>query len=488
MPKAPTPIVATAPARVRSRRRCTAGRFLLAALIAFVLVAPVGAQPAPSRFDAILDIARKELTATRTPGAALALVEGDRVVFSGAVGTADVESGSALTPEMLFRLGSTTKMFTAATLVTLAEEGRLPLDGPIGAVVPGLDASIARLTPRQLLSHTAGLRDEAPMFGRHDDDALGAGVRAMKGGMLFTKPQAIYSYSNPGFWIAGFVAEHVAGKPYADAVKDLIFAPLGMARSTFRPTLAMTYPLAQGHETPGGGAPAVIRPAANNAATWPAGSMFSNVQDLSKFVIAFMNDGRVEGRAALKPGVIAKLSSPHAAIPGGDASYGFGLQLSEIGGVPVVGHGGSRAGYGSTIMMVPSRRVAAIVLGNRSGSGLPETTRRAVEMLLGKPDGALEPPQPGEALAAVDRARLDACAGRYSQGSGAEIEIVVKDGALVVREGTREQPAVLQGSLRLAVGASGGTQPPAQWVLVPDRDGRPEYLFRGGRAYRRVRD
>ena len=186
------------PVSTAARRRFAAAPFLLAAIAACALVAPLRAEQAASRFDAILDVARHELAETRTPGAALALVEGDRVVFSGAVGTADAETGAPLTADMLFRLGSTTKMFTAATLVTLVEQGRLPLDGPIGAVVPGLDASIARLTPRQLLSHTAGLRDEAPMFGRHDDEALGAGVRAMEAGMLFTKPEASTRTPTPG--------------------------------------------------------------------------------------------------------------------------------------------------------------------------------------------------------------------------------------------------------------------------------------------------
>jgi CubicO group peptidase (beta-lactamase class C family) len=448
------------------------------ALVACSLAAPAYAQHPPSRFDAIAEVAKRELADTRTPGAAIALVDGDRVVFATGVGVADVETGAPIRPEMLFRLGSTTKMFTAAALVTLAEEKGVPLDRPIGSILPGLHASIAALTPHQLLSHTAGLRDEAPMFGRQDDSALGDGVRAMSAAMLFTTPAAIYSYSNPGYWIAGHVIEQLSGTAYADALQERVFAPLGMTRSTFRPTLAMTYPMAQGHEAPAN-APAVIRPAANNTATWPAGSLFSNVSDLSKFVIAFMNQGRLDGREVLRPMAIKKLSSPQVSIPGGAASYGYGLQLSEAGGVALVSHGGSRAGYGSTITMVPSRRVAAIALGNRSGSGLPLTTRRAVEMLLGVADGALRPSQPTTLAAAAGAA--DGWAGRYTQGSGGGIEIAVKDGRLVIREGGRDQPATPMSGLRLAVGDTG---PP--WVLVPGRDGRPEYVFRGGRAFKRV--
>ena len=451
-------------------------------------LAIASAQHDSSRFDRVAELARQELTDTQTPGAAIALVQGNRTVFTTGVGVADVEGGASIDPAMLFRLGSTTKMFTAAALVTLAESGKLSLDAPIGSIVSGLDPTIARLTPNQLLSHTAGLRDEAPMFGRQDDAALGDGIRAMNAAAFFTEPGAIYSYSNPGFWIAGYVVERAAGKPYADAMQEQLFAPLGMSRSTFRPMMAITYPLAQGHETAGGRPPAVIRPAANNTATWPAGSLFSNVHDLSRFVIAFMNQGQLDGRPVLAPSVIAKLSTPHSAIPGGQASYGYGLELSQANGIRLVSHGGSRAGYGSTIVMAPERRAAAIVLGNRTGSGLPRTARRALEILLDVAPGTLDAssPSPRDTAAMTSREDLRAWVGRYSQGTGTPIEIALHDGRLVIREANREQPATPLGNLKLAVGASPPGSTTATWILIPDAAGRPAYVFRGGRAFKRV--
>jgi len=462
------------------------GSLVASVVVALASIGVVQARQHTSPFDAIVESARLELQETRTPGAALALVEGDRVVFSAGVGVADVETGTPIRPEMVFRLGSTTKMFTAAALVTLANEGRLSLDAPIALVLDGVDPAIGRLTANQLLSHTAGLRDEAPMFGKHDDEALGNGVRAMKADMMFTDPASIYSYSNPGYWIAGFVVEQVAGKPYADAMQERVFAPLGMTRSTFRPIMAMTYAIAQGHDASGNQPAAVIRPAANNAATWPAGSMFSNVHDLSRFVIAFMNGGKVDGREALKPGVIAKLVEPHATIPGGTDSYGYGLQVAQRAGLTLVTHGGSRAGYGSTIMMVPSRRVAVIVLGNRSGSSLPRTAHRALETLLHVPEGALVAPTPATELkGGAGSNELGAWAGRYSQGIGNVIEIVVSGQGLLVRNAGRELPARPQGQFRLLVGGVDGN-PANSVVLVPNREGRPAYVFTGGRAFRRL--
>src|SRR5260370_23628292 len=120
--------------------------------------------------------------------------------------------------------------------------------------------------------------------------------------------------------------------------------------------MAMTWPLAQGHEVKDG-KPVVIRPAADNAGNWPAGSIFSSSLDLSRFVIAFMNDGTVEGKRALPPELIAIMSRPHVPIPGSEARYGYGLQISTPRGERWVEHACSRGCYGSLIRMAPHRKI-----------------------------------------------------------------------------------------------------------------------------------
>jgi len=148
---------------------------------------------------AIERVALEELQATKTPGAAVAVVSGDHVVFSHGYGVASVDTDAPVSPDMLFRLGSTTKMFTATAVVGLAQEGKIDLDAPVSRYITGLDPTIGQLTANQLLSHTSGIRDEAPMFGSHDETALGNGIHAWKATFLFAPPGRIYSYSNPGF-------------------------------------------------------------------------------------------------------------------------------------------------------------------------------------------------------------------------------------------------------------------------------------------------
>lgn len=447
---------------------------VLTALVALSTPAPaVDAQG--GAFAAVDAVAQKELARTQAPGATLAIVLDGKVVYSKAYGVANVETGEATRPEMLFRLGSTTKMFTAAAVVLLAEQGKIDLHAPVGKYVQGLAPKIAALTPHQLLSHQSGFLDEAPMFGSHDDDALKREATSWTDDRFFAEPGQIYSYSNPGYWLAGLVAEQAGGKPFADQVATTIFAPLGMTRSTFRPTIAMTYPLAQGHDV-ANGKPQVIRPSANNTASWPAGSIFSNVVDLSRWVSAFVSAGMLDGEQVMPAAVFAKLASPHAPIPGSDSKYGYGVNVGQWRGLLSVSHGGSRSGYGSFMRMVPSRRAGVVVLANRTGVSLARTSEAALEAVLKLPPAPAEPPRKPVPTTAVDRDRL---AGSYSQGPR-QMSIAAKDDGLVLRQGARETPMQKVGALEFTAGG-------ARYVFVADASGAVTFLHSGGRSWRKIK-
>ncbi len=452
-------------------------RHLASTLLLVLLIA--SAQAGSLDPLSIQRVALEELQSTKTPGAAVAVVSGDQVIFSHGYGVASVETSAPVLPEMLFRLGSTTKMFTAAAVVELALEGKIDLDAPVSRYIPGLDESIGKLTANQLLSHTSGLRDEAPMFGSHDETALGNGIHAWKADFLFAPPGRIYSYSNPGYWLAGYLAETVSGEPYADVIAERIFGPLGMKRSNLRPTMAMTWPLAQGHEVQDG-KPVVIRPAADNAAGWPAGSIFSSVLDLSRFVIAFMNDGRVDGKQVIPPKLIAILSSPHAQVPGSETKYGCGVSLSTSRGIRWVEHGGSRAGYGSTIRMAPQQKFAVIITANRSGSGMPKLADAISEAMLPL-EAKSHPAEPTHALEAAELRRY---AGDYVNGSS-RISLEAEGGALRASIGGTKAKFTRAGAGFL-LGEAKGEEPTARLVLVPGSNGQIEFVFSGGRAFRRA--
>ncbi len=434
--------------------------------------------PGYLRAQAIPDLAPleraalEELAATGTPGAAVAVVSGDRVVFSKGLGVANVETGAPVTPETVFHVGSLTKVLTAAAVVVEAEGGRLRLDAPVSDVVPGLAPRISKLTLEQLLAQTSGLREVPGGDGLHGEEALGVFVRSLKDDDLLVEPGKAFSYSNPGYALAGYALEAAGGKPYADRMEEILFRPLGMARTTLRPTMAMTYPLAMGHAADGKDMPKVVRPLADDTRLWPSGYAFTTLTDLGRFVVALLNDGKVEGKQALPSGVAAKILAPHVEIPTNvfvKGAYGFGLIRQDDRGLRRAEHGGELPGYGAEIRMFPERRTAVIVLNNREGVRFNKTFDAAFDLLLGpKAPASASKPEP-LAMSPQERASYTGTyANRWT------MEIVEKDGGLVLKRFGAELPVTKIGEHRFSVTPEGGN--PQEFLIVPGADGKPAYM------------
>ena len=446
-------------------------------LFLFLLLA-IPATANPLDFSELDKLVPEELKERNTPGAVIAIVSGDRVVYKKAFGLANVETKAEMQPEMLFRLGSTTKMFTAAALVRLSEENKIKLDEPIGNRVKALNPKIAAVTPHHLLSNSAGVRDFAAPVISNDDAALGNMVRGWKDDVFFAGQGEIYSYSSAGFWLSGFVVEELQGKPYADAMAELLFKPLGMERTTLRPLMAMTYPLATAHAIDKG-QPTIVRPFFNNVAMWPAGSIFSNANDLSRWVIAFLNEGRLDGKQVLSPALIGKMAGHHIPVPGEkDSYYAYGLTAFKYKDLEFVGHGGFSRGYGSMIQMVPARKFAVIVLTNKSGETLRKSLNKAMELGLGLKEDAPATPAP---VPPLTTAEMEEVAGAYSHAPQTW-EISVRDSKLYVKIDGNEHQLTKSGDRKFTFGANNENEV----VFVPGKNGKIEFIFTGLYGAKRV--
>jgi CubicO group peptidase (beta-lactamase class C family) len=445
---------------------------LLLCLLNGLIILSVSAQTLPTDYSALETVIKEELISSNTPGAAVAIVSGERVVFAKGFGVANIETGAPVTPDMLFRLGSTTKMFTGAALVTLSSQGKLKLDGPIGDKATGLNPQLAQLTTHQLLSQSAGFADFQAPFISHDDESLARMVRAWKGEALFTQPGQIYSYSSPGYWLAGYVIEETTRNAYADSMSDLIFAPLGMTRTTLRPLAAMTHPLAMGHSVSGKEKPVIIRPAFNNVAMWPAGSIYSSANELSLFVIALLNGGKVDAKQVMPPEVPARLFGKYTPMPGdAEVHYGYGVLNFEQRGVRIVMHGGFSRGYGSMIQMAPEQRFAVIVQTNKSGATLPLTRSKAMEMFLPLKPETAEKPKTIRPMTDIQRLNF---AGKYVNGPQTW-EIIVKEGKLYYKQAGGDLELKQTGDYRLSFGSALEND----LMFVPNSRGETEYIFDG---------
>jgi len=444
-------------------------------LLVSALASPLLAQSTPTPDFAELErTALDEMAATGTPGLAVAVIQGNRVVFARGLGVANVETGAPVTPDTLFRVGSVTKMLTAATVVTLAQEGKLSLDAPLSRKDKKLDPKLGQLTLDQLLSQTAGLPDFPGGDGHeHGDESLDRFVNWLPTRDFLLPPGAAFSYSNANYAVAGSLLSRVLGKTYADAMNEILFKPLGMTRTTLRPLVAMTYPLAVGHSISDLGKPAVLRPVADDSRLWPAGYAFSSVNDLSRFLIAVLNGGQVDGRQALRSGVAAQLLTPHIPIPTNvfkNGAYGYGFFLQDDRGLRRAEHGGELPGYGAEIRMFPERRVAVIVLMNREGVRFNKTFDKAFDLLLGPKPKEETPPPPAE-LKMTPEEMADYAGSYVNRG---HMELYVNDGQLFLSREGGPLPIAKIGEHRFRVTPKEGR--PQEFLIFPATESRSGYV------------
>ncbi|MCC6803082.1 MAG: beta-lactamase family protein [Anaerolineae bacterium] len=372
------------------------------------------------------------MVTAKVPGAALAIVHERKLIYARGFGVTSIEpGGSAVMPGTIFRIGSSSKPLTTTAIMRLVEAGQLELDTPIDEILPDLEFSvpgvIREVTLRKLLSHTAALPTAAEHYGSREVAGLRAGVYGDIAGYPLIAPVGkIWSYSNPGINLAGYLAEFASGKPYAQLMQELVFSPLKMTRTTFDPTVAMTYPLAQSHHSDADGNLVVDHHYADNAMHYPSGFVMSTVLDLANFAIMNLSGGSFEGQQLLKPESVTEMHTPHVWFKSlSDDGYGLTFSSFNYKGIRQVGHGGRISSFASHFELVPETGSAVIILANNSEAWGPHEgaiTRLILDQLLDLP--AEEAPLH---IIEPDRSTWERLIGSYAG--------VISGAAEVVREG-----------------------------------------------------
>ncbi|HLJ33010.1 MAG TPA: serine hydrolase domain-containing protein, partial [Ktedonobacteraceae bacterium] len=249
--------------------------------------------------------------------------------------------------------------------------GKLDLDTPVKAYIEWFRLSdpdaTERVTLRMLLSHTSGLPTDGQHFGSRDPRGLEISVREqIPEYVLLAPPNTVMSYSNPGLNLAGYLIEVASGKHYADFMQEAVFDPLQMLRTTFDPTKAMTYPLAQSHDLDRDGILHVQHQYADNVAHYPSGFAISSVMDLANFAIMHTQQGVFQGQQMLCPESVREMHRPQALLytPDDDA-YGLTFFLKTYKGLQQVWHDGGISTFGSRLALLPEKGIAVIMTFNR---------------------------------------------------------------------------------------------------------------------------
>jgi CubicO group peptidase (beta-lactamase class C family) len=343
------------------------------------------------------------------PGVALGVVREGRSE-TATFGVTNVEEPAPVLPETLFEIGSITKTFTATALVRLAEQGRIALDVPVQTYLPELRLSdgsaAASVTLRQLLTHRGGLESEWFVDGGFGDDVLRRLTERLGELEMLAAPGTCFSYSNPGFALAGRVLEVATGRSFADALRELLQNPLGLSSLCYRRDDRFSPPWAAGHVLEGR-APVVARPSEIGRMIPAAGGLCSNVGDLLRWAEFHLTRGRNSPDAGLfRPETFEAMQTPAAESFPFRTWIGLPWGIDKRDGVRVLGHGGRTWGYVGTIELVPARDVALVILTN-AYDGV-ELMRDLREMLFRELAGlAPLPPFSAAAIEVPDRVLAD---------------------------------------------------------------------------------
>ena len=453
---------------------------------------PVGASLDIQALEAEI---REILDENRIPGASVALVDRDRTIWAGGVGKADVAGGVDATEDHLFRIGPIAKSFTALAVLRAVEDGLLDLDTPVRELAPEVAFTnrwerTHPVTVAMVMEHTAGFDDiHFREYAKVDDPdmTLADGLAYNPGSRVSRwRPGTHMSYSNSGPAIAAYIVEKLAGKAFEDYVREHVFGPLGMERSTFHlPRDAVL--LAKGYEADG-----ASEADYDHIIVRPSGGMNTSSREMARYLRMMINRGTLDGVRLLAPETITRMETPAttlAARAGFTYGYGLGNFTSLVNGHLFHGHNGGITGFASTSAYSSELGVGFFVSINKPSGAI----RGLATLLAARLTDGVEKPR--GAVAAVSDDALRAMTGWYRNVTPRQQLGYVLSRFLDIRHVTLEAGELFTGPLggekRELVPVTATSfryedQPVATVFRVVDDEGDP--ILQGGPAgnYRKV--
>ena len=336
-----------------------------------------------------------------TPGMGVGIVVNDRLTFAKGYGYRDYEKKLPFTPTTLFQIASNSKLFTAVAAGMLVEEGKLTWDKPVRESVPAIqfynDQLNNNVTLRDMLSHRTGVT-------RHDLIWFKSPFtrKELFEKLKYLEPQEpmreTFLYNNLMFSAVGTIIELKSGKTWEQFVRERIFAPLGMNEST--------YTISDMTQHPDHGVP--FREKRDSVELYkipyyedtegvaPAGAIISNIDELSHWLIALMNDGKYNGKQVLPANVLKATLQPAIGLPNAlgeslgfwellNPAYGMGRQTAAYRGHLITYHGGDLPGFHSQVSFMPNDKIGVIVfvIGDHAAPLYNVVSYNLYERLLG---------------------------------------------------------------------------------------------------------
>lgn len=312
--------------------------------------------------EAEVDQLFAEWNRSDSPGAALAIVKDDEIIYKQGYGTANLEYDIPITATTIFDIASVSKQFAAFAIATLSHERKLSLDDDIRTYLPDVPDFGNTITIRHLLHHTSGLRDwvqSLVIAGDLMDDVISFKhilkmARHQKA--LNFEPGSEFLYTNTGYNLLAEIVERVTGDTFREWTDTHIFKPLGMTNSHFHDDYEMILKnRAYSYQTDENGG---FKHAVNNTTALGSSSLYSTVEDLAKWILNF-DDTRIGEQT-----VIEQMHQRGVLNNGEQIDYAFGLNIGEYRGLKTVGHSGSWRGFRSHLIRFPDQKFGIVILCN----------------------------------------------------------------------------------------------------------------------------
>ncbi len=362
---------------------------------------------------------QQEMLEGQIPSLTIALVEGDRVVWSSGYGQSNLWARTPATASTVYLIGSTFKTLQTAALLQLMDQGKLALDDPVSDYLADLTDLVIQgedptrpITFRHLLTHSSGILGQAesgafpdaidemtrrviPYWDRPFQaypiwayalpppitDYLRASLRVTR------PPLERVEYSPVAFTLIAHLTEKLSGLPFLEYIQRHIFDPLEMTSTAFIPTADMderfAIPYVVDPETKHHVAISRVR-----VAIWPTGQVYGTALDLANWLIANLNDGRFEDRQVIAPRTLSEIHRrqfeqlARATPDGGATGYGLGWNVTTRGDERYISHSGSLPGETAFLMASLDRKIGVALLsnGNQAHARLERIARRAIAL------------------------------------------------------------------------------------------------------------
>jgi CubicO group peptidase (beta-lactamase class C family) len=352
------------------------GLLLTAGAVAQTPAAPPVPKP-PTRAEQARRMMEELRVRVGSPGLAAAVAVDGKVVWAEGLGEADAENHTPVSPDSRFRIGSLSKLLTAAAAARLVENGKLDLDAPVQRYVPsfpdkGQPGQPGQpITPRLLAGHLSGIRHYGPQdFQRPPKhyENLADALEIFQNDPLVHPPGEAYTYSSYGYNLLGVVVGAAAGTDFLSAIDDLVVRPLGLTATGPDVPERIVERRVRPYRR-NGGSTLENEAAIDSSYKWPSGGFLSTAPDLVRFGAAHLTDG------FLKPETRALLFTSQKTTAGEETGVGIGWRLGKRGETdprPFYHHAGAIEGGRAVLLLVPDGKVAVAILTNLTGARFDE--------------------------------------------------------------------------------------------------------------------